>query len=206
MCVAASLPTFPPSSILKTRHSENTPPAAAGASRLRRDFHFTECPEEAGHKQAEHDLKFFLSKAHGLTCCGLPGSIWSYGEMRKYMMRDFMNITKALSDESRVRALLALRQGELCVCQITELFGFAPSTISKHLSILFQAGLVESRKEGRWIYYQLPGKNAPAAVREALAWIEKALADSPQALEDNKKLNIILKQDPVDLCKRQCQK
>ena len=117
-----------------------------------------------------------------------------------------MNITKALADESRVRTLLALRQGELCVCQITELFGFAPSTVSKHLSILFQARLVESRKDGRWIYYQLPGKNAPAAVREALAWIEKALADSPQALEDNKKLNIILKQDPVDLCKRQCQK
>src|ERR1017187_9652244 len=120
-------------------------------------------------------------------------------------MRDFMNITKALSDESRVRTLLALRKGELCVCQITELFGFAPSTMSKHLSILFQAGLVESRKEGRWIYYQLPGKNAPAAVREALGWIEKNLANSPHVSDDNKKLKIILKQDPVDLCKRQCQ-
>jgi len=63
-----------------------------------------------------------------------------------------MNLTKALADESRVRAVLALRQGELCVCQITELFGFAPSTVSKHLSILFQANLVESRKDGRWIY------------------------------------------------------
>ena len=121
-------------------------------------------------------------------------------------MRDFMNITKALSDESRVRTLLALRKGELCVCQITELFGFAPSTMSKHLSILFQAGLVESRKEGRWIYYQLPGKNATPAVREALDWIEKFLANSPHVLEDNKKLKIILKQDPVDLCKRQCLK
>ena len=83
-------------------------------------------------------------------------------------MRDFMYITKALADESRVRMLMALRGGELCVCQITELFGFAPSTVSKHLSILFQAGLVESRKKDRWIYYQLPGKNAPAAVRAAL--------------------------------------
>ena len=80
-------------------------------------------------------------------------------------MREFMNITKALADENRVRTLLALRKGELCVCQITELFGLAPSTVSKHLSILFQAGLVESRKEGRWIYYQLPGRNAPVVVR-----------------------------------------
>jgi DNA-binding transcriptional ArsR family regulator len=121
-------------------------------------------------------------------------------------MREFMNITKALADESRVRTLLALRQGELCVCQITELFGFAPSTISKHLSILFQARLVESRKKGRWIYYQLPGKSAPAAVREALDWIEKSQANDPQMLADNKQLKKILKLDPVELCKRQCKK
>jgi len=121
-------------------------------------------------------------------------------------MREFMNITKALADENRVRALLALRKGELCVCQITELFGLAPSTISKHLSILFQAGLVESRKDGRWIYYQLPGKNAPVKVREALDWIEKSLATSPHVLEDNQQLKKILKQDPAELCKRQCKK
>ena len=77
-------------------------------------------------------------------------------------MRDFMNITKALADETRVRILMALRDGELCVCQITELFGMAPSTISKHLSILFQAGLVESRKTERWVYYvSRPGKLPP---------------------------------------------
>jgi ArsR family transcriptional regulator len=129
--------------------------------------------------------------------------------MAKYsnaVMRGFMNITKALADENRVRTLLALRKGELCVCQITELFGLAPSTISKHLSILFQAGLVESRKEGRWIYYQLPGKKAPVEVREALDWIKKALASSPYVVEDNKQLKKILKQDPAELCKRQIQK
>ena len=121
-------------------------------------------------------------------------------------MRDFMAITKALADPGRVRILLALRRGELCVCQITELFGFAPSTVSKHLSLLFQARLVESRKEGRWIYYQLPGKNAPVAVREALEWIEKSQASDPQILADNKQLKKILKLDPVELCKRQCKK
>jgi DNA-binding transcriptional ArsR family regulator len=120
-------------------------------------------------------------------------------------MREFMNVTKALADENRVRMLLALRGGELCVCQITELFGYAPSTVSKHLSILFQARLVESRKDGRWIYYQLPAKNAPAMVRQALAWVEKSIADSPQISEDNQHLKKILKLDPAELCKRQCQ-
>ena len=117
-----------------------------------------------------------------------------------------MNITKALVDENRVRTLLALRKGELCVCQITELFGLAPSTVSKHLSILFQAGLVESRKDGRWIYYKLPDKDAPVVVREAIDWVEKALDDNPRVAEDNQKLKKVLKQDPAELCKRQCRK
>ena len=119
-------------------------------------------------------------------------------------MREFMNITKALADENRIRTLLALRKGELCVCQITELFGLAPSTVSKHLSILFQAGLVELRKDGRWTYYQLPGKDAPVVVREAIDWVNKSLGDDPHDVEDRKRLVKIRKQDPTELCKRQC--
>ena len=117
-----------------------------------------------------------------------------------------MNITKALADENRVRTLLALRKGELCVCQITELFGLAPSTVSKHLSILFQAGLVESRKDGRWIYYKLPGQDAPVAVREAIDWVEKALDGNPRVAEDQRALKRIRKEDPAELCRRQCRK
>ena len=120
-------------------------------------------------------------------------------------MREFMNITRALADEKRVRTLLALRNGELCVCQITELFGLAPSTISKHLSILFQAGLVESRKDGRWMYYKLPGKDS-APAREAIRWVEKALAGDLRVAEDRQSLKRILKQDTAELCRRQCQK
>jgi len=121
-------------------------------------------------------------------------------------MREFMNITKALADENRIRALLALRKGELCVCQITELFGLAPSTISKHLSILFQAGLVESRKDGRWIYYKLPGNDAAVEVRGAIEWVQKSLEGNPRVAADRQTLKRVLKQDPAELCKRQCQK
>jgi DNA-binding transcriptional ArsR family regulator len=116
-------------------------------------------------------------------------------------MRDFMNITKALADQNRVRALLALAPGELCVCQITELFGLAPSTVSKHLSILYQAGLVESRKEGRWIYYKLAGRDAPAAVRGAIAWARKSLAGNAQVAADARALKRILKRTPAACCK-----
>jgi ArsR family transcriptional regulator, arsenate/arsenite/antimonite-responsive transcriptional repressor len=120
-------------------------------------------------------------------------------------MRDFMAITKALSDPNRVRIVLTLRGGELCVCQITALFGFAPSTVSKHLSILHHAGLVLSRKSQRWVYYRLPGRSAPVPVREALAWVYKSLARSKEMQADARKLKHILKTDPADLCRRQSQ-
>ncbi len=121
-------------------------------------------------------------------------------------MRAFMNITKALADENRVRMLLALRGGELCVCQITELFGLAPSTVSKHLSILYQAGLAESRKEGRWIYYRLPGKEAPNAVRAAIDWVGQSVNGDARVAEDAARLKKILAMDPAELCRRQCGK
>jgi len=117
-----------------------------------------------------------------------------------------MAVTKALADPTRVRALLSLLKGELCVCQITELFGLAPSTVSKHLFLLKQAGLVKSRKEGRWIFYALPGREAPVVVREAIDWVRKSLGVGPSATEDLRRLKKILKMDPALLCRRQCKK
>lgn len=114
-----------------------------------------------------------------------------------------MAITGALADPNRVRILLALRQGELCVCQITELFGFAPSTISKHLSVLRQAGLILSRKTERWVYYRLPGKTVSSPAREALAWLHKSLAETDEASADAKKLKNILGADLAEICRRQ---
>jgi DNA-binding transcriptional ArsR family regulator len=119
-------------------------------------------------------------------------------------LREFMALAKALGDENRIRMLLALQDGELCVCQITELFGLAASTTSKHLSILYQAGLLDSRKHGRWMYYSLPGKTAPAAAREAIRWAVKALAEDPKIAEDAARLKKVLTMDPIELCKRQC--
>ena len=119
-------------------------------------------------------------------------------------MREFMNLTKALADSTRIRVLLALRQQELCACQITELFGLAQSTMSKHFYLLRQAGLVDSRKDGRWVYYALPGKTASAVVRRALEWVEQSLSDDPRIAEDTKNLKKTLKLDPADLCRKQC--
>jgi ArsR family transcriptional regulator, arsenate/arsenite/antimonite-responsive transcriptional repressor len=119
-------------------------------------------------------------------------------------MREFMAITKALSDPNRVRILVALKRGELCVCQITELFGLATSTVSKHLSVLNHAGLILSRKTERWVYYRLPDNSAPVVVREALDWVHKSLSKTDEAIADKKRLNRILKMDLAEICRRQC--
>ena len=117
---------------------------------------------------------------------------------------DFMAIAKALADEHRVRMLLSLRKQELCLCQIVELIGLAPSTVSKHMSILRQARLVHGRKEGRWQYYRLAGPNSSPAVRQAIDWVRKSLADDPQVVGDVERLERILKLDPQELCEKQC--
>ena len=119
-------------------------------------------------------------------------------------MKDFLNITKALSDENRLRMLMALRDGELCVCQITELTGLAMSTVSKHMSLLYQAGLVDARKAGRWMFYSLPGRGSPAAASEAVAWVRASLGKSERITEDNRRLKKVLAMDITELCKRQC--
>ncbi len=114
-------------------------------------------------------------------------------------MRDYLAITKALADETRVRALLSLTEGELCVCQIIQLLGLSPSTVSKHMAILQQAGLVERHKDGRWAFYRLPGRAASPAVRQAIRWTRDALKDDPQITRDARTLRALRKKDPQEL-------
>jgi ArsR family transcriptional regulator len=64
-------------------------------------------------------------------------------------------IAKALSHPSRLLMLDALAEGEMCVCDLTELVGADQSTVSKHLAVLKQAGIVEDRKDGTMIFYSL---------------------------------------------------
>jgi len=114
-------------------------------------------------------------------------------------MRDFLSITKALGDESRVRILMALKNGELCVCQIIELLNLAPSTVSKHMSILKQARLIEGDKNGKWVYYRL-AEDAPQVATEAIDWAKKHLVSEAVIKKPGKTLKAIIKLHPVETC------
>jgi len=70
-------------------------------------------------------------------------------------MHESTKIFKALSDEGRLRILNLLSQKPLCVCEITEILHLATSTVSKHLSILRDAGFIIYKKDGKWVNYHL---------------------------------------------------
>ncbi|PID74698.1 MAG: transcriptional regulator [Desulfobacterales bacterium] len=79
-------------------------------------------------------------------------------------MKLFTKVMKALSDANRVKIIKVLQLKSMCVCELQEILKLAQSTVSKHLKILEEAGLVDCRKEGLWVNYFLSdGKNSPYA-------------------------------------------
>ncbi|MBB5346675.1 winged helix-turn-helix transcriptional regulator [Desulfoprunum benzoelyticum] len=115
-------------------------------------------------------------------------------------MEQTLNIAKALADGSRMRVIAALMsREELCVCQITEMLQLAPATVSRHMTILHNARLVQSRKEGRWVFYRLTAV-FPDLLRQ---WLTGSLDDVTQIQADRRRLETILACDPDDLCRQQ---
>ncbi|AQR90453.1 ArsR/SmtB family transcription factor [Clostridium saccharobutylicum] len=77
----------------------------------------------------------------------------------KMSYEDNAKIFKALSDPSRLKILDILSCGEKCACNILEYFEFTQPTLSHHMKVLSDCGLVEVRKEGLWNYYELNMNN-----------------------------------------------
>jgi ArsR family transcriptional regulator len=106
---------------------------------------------------------------------------------------------KALADENRLRIFLCLKEGELCVCRIIALLDLAPSTISKHLLILKQAGLIESSKRGKWIHYR---RSDDPTVEKIFQLLSAQLVTDELLLADSRRLEQIEMEDAGDLCRR----
>ena len=91
-------------------------------------------------------------------------------------MKTFIRVMKALSDPSRVRIVKTLLQRPLCVCELTALLGLGQPTVSKHLRLLEDAGLVESERDGAWVNYRIAAKPdnpyAAAMLRHLGQWLE----------------------------------
>ncbi len=115
-------------------------------------------------------------------------------------MRDFELAMKAVGDPTRTRILKLLGAGGLCVCQVQAVLGLAPSTVSKHLSILKLAGLVEDRRDGRWIEYALTVESRNPHAEPVLELLRGTLDHDPAVVADRKRLREIKAIPLTELC------
>jgi len=76
-------------------------------------------------------------------------------------VQELVAIARALGDPTRIRIVAALRNGELCVCELADALDISQSSLSSHLQICRQVGVLTTRKESRWIYYSLSTRYAP---------------------------------------------
>jgi ArsR family transcriptional regulator, arsenate/arsenite/antimonite-responsive transcriptional repressor len=92
-------------------------------------------------------------------------------------MKDFIKVMKALSDPNRVKIVKMLQHKTMCVCEMREALQLAQPTVSKHLKLLEDAGLVFSSKDGQWVNYSLTGgDNSPyvaALLGNLRHWLEE---------------------------------
>lgn len=103
-------------------------------------------------------------------------------------MKNEAGIFKALADETRLRILLLLHDGELCVCEIIAALELPQSTVSRHLAYLKRTGWVRDRKQGVWMYYRLKGDDG---LRSALtAVMHGSLAEAPEIVAAVSRLEV----------------
>jgi ArsR family transcriptional regulator len=91
-----------------------------------------------------------------------------------------VRVFHALSDETRLRLLEQLREGEQCVCELTDAFKTGQSRLSFHLRVLKDAGLVTDRPDGRWVYYSLH-PDALEALEDVVAWFKESSSKNSPA-------------------------
>lgn len=113
-------------------------------------------------------------------------------------MRQLEAALKAAADPTRTRILKLLEDDELCVCQIQSVLRLAPSTVSKHLALLKASGLVDDRREGRWVHYALAGRSHNPYAKAVLRVVRGAANGDAKILDDRRRLEKILK-TPLDV-------
>ncbi|MBN2108160.1 MAG: winged helix-turn-helix transcriptional regulator [Deltaproteobacteria bacterium] len=114
-------------------------------------------------------------------------------------MRELLKVLKAAGDKNRLRILKMLEQKPMCVCELAAVLGITQPSVSKHLSLLKEAGLVSDEREGQWIEYRLCQERinqyAPLILRQLKAWVN----DDTCVKHDRKTAASLCRQE---LCKK----
>jgi ArsR family transcriptional regulator, arsenate/arsenite/antimonite-responsive transcriptional repressor len=114
-------------------------------------------------------------------------------------MKPFIKVMKALSDPNRVKIIKMLQQRFLCVCEMKAALNIAQPTVSKHLKLLEDAGLVAYEKDGLWVNYRLADGSSSPYAATVLGNLRHWLNDDKQILDLFKKLPSIHRED---VCKK----
>lgn len=114
-------------------------------------------------------------------------------------MRELVKVFKAAGDKNRLRILKMLERKDMCVCELAAVLGIAQPSVSRHMSLLKEAGLVRDEREGQWIIYRLCDEKvnqyAPALLRQLQAWVN----DDATIVRDKNMLPALCRQE---ICKR----
>ncbi len=95
-------------------------------------------------------------------------------------MKEFIKVMKAVSDPNRVKMLKMLQQRSLCVCEMQAALGIAQPTVSNHLKVLEDAGLVTYRKSGLWVNYTVSDGSSSPYAATLLGNLRHWLQDDPE--------------------------
>ena len=110
-------------------------------------------------------------------------------------MKDFIKVMKALSEPNRVKIVKMLQHKLMCVCEMQAALGITQPSVSKHLKILEDAGLVGSKKEGLWVNYSLTNGAASPYAAALLGNLRHWLEDDGEVGESVEKLPNIRRED-----------
>ena len=110
-------------------------------------------------------------------------------------MKDFLKVMKALSDPNRVKIIKMLQHKEMCVCEMQATLQIAQPSVSKHLKILENAGLVTPHRDGMWVNYQLTDGSSSPYAASLLGNLRHWLEDDLELTEIVEKLPTIRRED-----------
>jgi len=114
-------------------------------------------------------------------------------------MKPFIKVIKSLSDPNRIKIVKLLQQKRMCVCELQEALGISQPSVSKHLKILEEAGVVDYLKDGLWVNYYLEKADNNPYVAAMLRNLEHWLDDDPQIAELIERVPFL---DRKDLCSK----
>ena len=119
-------------------------------------------------------------------------------------MKKIANIFKALSDDTRLRVIKLLQERELCVCELMQVLDMSQPRISRHMSVLKNAGLVEDRREGKWVHYSLRKETQEKEIKILLDSMVVIANDDAVVKADQKKLKKAVRLGEIKTCCNKC--